>query len=161
MKRPGGCYVGPYTPAAKSLMASMHRAHGTNQRSDTNALIKLSKLAVGVTELTWMLHALNTYGGTDNSGDTGVQMFGVLHMLRVDGAALEPVHHGDKCWICTGFDRIGGDDLLITAEQQQPRRKIPTRKKGKNRGRDDRRPRGRRSQGKSSEEEKPRRSGRR
>ena len=123
-------------------MATMHTAHGINQRSDTNALVKLSKLAVGATELTWMLHALNNPGGTDNSGDIGVQMFDVLHKLRVDGAALEPVHHGDKCWICAEFNRIGGDDLLTTSEQQQPRKKIPTKKKGKNRGKDDRRARG-------------------
>ena len=136
-----GGVLGPYTPAAKSLMASMHTAHGTNQRSDTNALIKLSKIAVGVSEFTWMLHALNNSDGIDNIGDIGMQMFDVLHELRVDGAALDPVNHGDQCWICAEFCRIGGDDLLIMAEQKEPRKNIPTKKKAKNRGRDGRRPR--------------------
>ena len=131
--------MGPYTPAAKSLMASMHTAHGTDRRSDTNALIKLSKVAVNVSELTWMIHALNSSNGIDNSDDVALQMFDVLHELRVDGAALPPAQHGDQCWICAEFRRVGGVDLLITADQKDPRKKIPTEKKGKNKGRDGRR----------------------
>ena len=121
-------------------MASMHEAHGTNQRSDTNAPIKLSKIAVGVSELVWMLHALNNSDGIDNSGDVGMQLFGVLHELRVDGAALAPAQHGDQCWICAEFCRVGGYDHLVTAEQKDPRKKVPTKKKGKNKGRNGRRP---------------------
>ena len=154
-----GGALGPYTPAANSLMASMHTAHGINQRSDTNALIKLSKLAVGVTELTRLLHALDNSDGIDNSGDIGVQMFDVLHELRVDGAALEPVHHGDQCWICAEFSRIGGDGLLTTAQQQQPRRKIPT-KKGEEQGEGWSSTRGH-PQGKGRKEEKSERTERR
>lgn len=116
------------TPAAKSLMASMHTAHGTNRHSDTNSLIKLSKIAVGISELTWMTHALDSSDGIDNSVDAALQMFDVLHELRVDGAALPPAQHGDQCWICAEFRRVGGDGLLITAEQKDPRKKISTKK---------------------------------
>ena len=96
-----GGVLGPCTPAAKSLMATMHEAHGIDQRSDTNALTKLSKVAVGVTELTWLLHDPN------NPDDIGVHMFDVMRKLRADAAALEPVNHGDRCWICAELKRIG------------------------------------------------------
>ena len=120
-----GGVLGPYAPAATSLMATMHEAHGIDQWSDTNALIKLSKIAAGVTELSWLLH------DPGSPGDIGVQMFDVIHKLRADAAALEPVNHGDRCWICAELKRIGEDDLVIPADGQQHRRayKIPTRKR--------------------------------
>ena len=89
-----GGVLGPYTPAAKSMMATMHEAHGINQRSDTNALNKLFKIAVGITELSWMLCDPKT------PGDTAVRMFGAIHKLGADAAALNPEDHGSGCWVC-------------------------------------------------------------
>ena len=120
-----GGVLGPYTPAAKSMMATMHEAHGIDQRSNTNALSKLSKIAVGVTELSCLPY------DPSNPGDTAVRMFDIIRKLGADAAALRPVGHGNRCSVCAELRRIGEDDLLIPADEQRKANRIPTKKKEK------------------------------
>jgi hypothetical protein len=86
-----GGVLGPYTPSARALMASMHRAHNIDQLSDTDALSKLGKLAIGITELSWLVHKPR------DQSSTNLEMFDVLRALKPDGAVLPPVKHGRGC----------------------------------------------------------------
>ena len=115
-----GGVLGPYTPAAKSMTATVHDAHGLNQRSDTNALTKLSKLAVEITELSYMLY------NPRDPGDAALRMFDVIHKLGADAAALKPEDHGNRCWVCAELRRLDESDLLITADEERRNTKIPT-----------------------------------
>ena len=107
------------------MMVTMHETHGINQRSDTSALNKLSKIAVGITELPWMLYDPNT------PGDTAVRMFDVIHKLGADAAAFNPEDHGSGCWVCAELRRIGEGDLLIPADEQRKANRIPSKNKEK------------------------------
>ena len=107
-----GGLLSPYTPAAKSVMQSMHAAHGITAADDADAFRSLSSLAQAIKDLTRMIPAPRAHDGSP--GTNRERIWAILNEVQPDDIALDSrardVQQG--CWICRELSRLGGDSLL-------------------------------------------------